>query len=328
MIDVSVYCIIVTYNGMRWIERCLESVFRSTQPVHVIVVDNSSSDKTVSFIKEKYPDIYLIQLEKNIGFGQANNIGLSIALQKKATNILLLNQDVYIETDTIKKLVAAQLLNPEFGIISPIHANGNNTDFDSNFYTYFIQSDIRTLITDSVLKISKNEQIINTKFVNAAAWLISKNCLENTGGFDPIFFHYGEDDNYAKRVLYKGFKIGILVGAKVYHDRNVLTSSYHHVSNFHFKRDSVILLNQACDINQVYYKALLLKRILRHCGLCVTNILLLNSKHSFYHLAMAKFALGCFRKAKNSRNKALKNDTPYLQHSLENRDVFLKSMLS
>src|SRR5690606_31512456 len=56
-------------------------------------------------------------------------------------------------------------------------------------------------------------------FVNAAGWLLSRNILENIGGFDPIFFHYGEDDNYCQRAQYHGFKIGIVPNAFLLHDR-------------------------------------------------------------------------------------------------------------
>jgi len=56
-------------------------------------------------------------------------------------------------------------------------------------------------------------------FVNAVAWLISRECLETIGGFDPLFFHYGEDDNYSQRVIYHGFKIGVLLKVFVIHDR-------------------------------------------------------------------------------------------------------------
>ena len=50
------------------------------------------------------------------------------------------------------------------------------------------------------------DDVYNTHYVNAAAWLLPRKTLEMIGGFDPIFFHYGEDDNYMNRVLYHGLK--------------------------------------------------------------------------------------------------------------------------
>lgn len=59
------------------------------------------------------------------------------------------------------------------------------------------------------------------RFVNAAAWLISKECVLKTGLFHPAFFHYGEDNHYSARAQYHGFKSGLLPAAKVIHDRDL-----------------------------------------------------------------------------------------------------------
>src|SRR5690606_3487544 len=72
--------------------------------------------------------------------------------------------------------------------------------------------------SDFVLK-NPIPPVYEIPFVNAAAWMLSRKCIENIGGFDPLFFHYGEDDNYCQRVLYHGFKIGVLPKVYVIHDR-------------------------------------------------------------------------------------------------------------
>jgi GT2 family glycosyltransferase len=62
-------------------------------------------------------------------------------------------------------------------------------------------------------------EVYEVPFVNAAGWLLSKKCLETVGGFDPVFFHYGEDDNYCQRVLFHGLKIGVTPQTFLKHDR-------------------------------------------------------------------------------------------------------------
>ncbi len=149
----NVYCIIVTYNAMEYINKCLQLLSASTYPVHTVIVDNASTDETVSFIKNNYPEVILIEQSKNLGFGQANNIGFSLALKNDASHLFLLNQDVYIELETIEKLITAQVQNKQYGILSPIHANGNGEDFDEHIYTYFLRSDIRNVLKKAVLKV-------------------------------------------------------------------------------------------------------------------------------------------------------------------------------
>ncbi|WP_298528038.1 glycosyltransferase family 2 protein [uncultured Christiangramia sp.] len=210
----DIYIIIVTYNGMKWLAQCLES----TKPYPVIVVDNNSSDGTIDYIKNFHPDIKIFEQKANLGFGQANNIGISFALNEGADYVFLLNQDAYLVPDCLESLIKAQIANSEYGILSPVHLNGEGNRLDENFSNYLSYSRNNDFYSDYVLNKTKQE-IYEVPFVNAAGWLISRNCLESVGGFDPIFFHYGEDDNYCQRVLYHGLKIGVVPHVFLRHDR-------------------------------------------------------------------------------------------------------------
>ncbi|GAA4976058.1 glycosyltransferase family 2 protein [Algibacter aquimarinus] len=208
--------IIVTYNGMQWIEKCISSVLNSSVACDIIVVDNNSTDSTISFIKENFKKVVLLKQVKNLGFGAANNIGMSYAIKSKVDYVFLLNQDAYVFNDTIQKSVEIHCSNSEFGVISPIHLNGDGSKLDKNFSSYIKVND--TLFYDA-LKGSFSKTIYEVPFVNAAAWLIPRKTLETVGGFDPIFHHYAEDDNYCQRVIFHEFKIGIVPNTCVKHDR-------------------------------------------------------------------------------------------------------------
>ncbi len=208
------HIIIATYNAMCWLSECLES----TKLYEVVVVDNNSTDATVSFIKENYPSITILPQKENLGFGQANNIGLSYALKQGADYVFLLNQDAYLEKATLAKLIEVHKKNNEYGILSPIHLNGKGDRLDQNFSHYLNYHANPNFYSDFVLK-KPLPDVYEVPFINAAGWLISKNCLETVGGFDPVFFHYGEDDNYCQRVLFHGFKIGVVPQVFLKHDR-------------------------------------------------------------------------------------------------------------
>lgn len=215
-----IYSIIVTHNGIQnnWIKNCLDSVILSTILVKIIVVDNCSSDNTVNFIENNYPDVVLLSQKENLGFGKANNIGISYALGQGAEHIFLLNQDAYLVEDVLLKLVDFQKNNLQYGIVSPIHTNAAMNRLDKNFSNYMSYQNNVDFYSDYVLGNSL-KPVYEVPFVNAAAWLVSKKCFEKVGGFDPIFFHYGEDDNFCQRVLYHGFKIGVIPSAFIIHDR-------------------------------------------------------------------------------------------------------------
>jgi len=183
-----------------------------------VVVDNCSSDGTVSHLHKNYPAVKLFEENQNLGFGQANNKGISYALNQGAEHVFLLNQDAYLIGDALEQLVGFQKQNPQFGILSAIHTNAEETRLDRNFSNYVRFDTNPAFYSDHVLG-RQLQDVYEVPFVNAAGWLLSKTCLMTVGGFDPIFFHYGEDDNYCQRVLYHGFKIGVLPDTFMIHDR-------------------------------------------------------------------------------------------------------------
>ena len=119
--DLKVFVVIVTYKGKQWYDRCFASLRESTIPVQTIVVDNASEDGSVEYIREKYPEVILMENRENLGFGRANNMGMRYALDHDCDYVFLLNQDTWIEPDAIEKLVRVHSEHPEYGILSPLH---------------------------------------------------------------------------------------------------------------------------------------------------------------------------------------------------------------
>jgi GT2 family glycosyltransferase len=220
MLNPIVYCIIVTYNGAEWIEKCLNSVYASSYSLIPIVIDNNSNDFTVDIIEKKFPNCQLVKSKENLGFGQANNVGIEIAYKAGSDYFFLLNQDAWINEDAIGKLVKIAEEN-SFGIISPIHLNGAGNAFDIRFSTYIspsINQPNYTFFSD--LYQNNKKEYYEVDFINAAAWLVSRKCIEKVGYFDSLFFHYGEDENYCHRVRYHNLKIVFCPTAVIFHDRD------------------------------------------------------------------------------------------------------------
>ena len=109
----SISVVIVTFNGSFWIEKNLSQLLNSAIPVDIIVVDNASTDATISLI-EKFPSVTLIKSKVNLGFGKANNLGIKHALNNGAEAVFLLNQDTWIYENTIKIFDENLQKNPDF----------------------------------------------------------------------------------------------------------------------------------------------------------------------------------------------------------------------
>ncbi|MFC5195464.1 glycosyltransferase family 2 protein [Bizionia hallyeonensis] len=211
--DTSVVIIVVTYNGMPWIDACL----RSCQNYPVIVIDNQSTDGTVRYIQTHFEEVLVFEQDRNLGFGQANNLGITKALALGFENVFLLNQDAYLGAGCLDVLMEAAAKNSEYGILSPIHLNGSGLDYDTQFFKYATIAGPH--LPSEFNKLGVVKSLFQVPYINAAAWFVTKNCLEQVGGFDPLFFHYGEDNNYCQRVRYSGLSVGVVTHAFVRHDR-------------------------------------------------------------------------------------------------------------
>lgn len=212
---VKLLTVVVTYNAKQWIDRCFDSILNSTVKSDVFVVDNGSCDGTREYIKSKYGQFVFIESKCNLGFGKANNLGLEYALANDYDYVYLLNQDAWVFENTFENLINIHEANPVFGIISPVQCNSDLSLFDDSFYKCSLDNNI---VYKQIFDCSLSE-VIETEFVMAAHWLISRECLSKVGGFSPSFPHYGEDNNYIDRVKFHGYKIGICFRERVVHDR-------------------------------------------------------------------------------------------------------------
>ena len=236
----KVAVIVVTFNGMKWIEKCIQCISNSTYPLHPIFIDNASTDGTVAYIKNTLFSDNLISLDCNLGFGAANNLGIRQAISQNADYIIFLNQDAFFEKDVVNGLINLSIHENTYAILSPIHLNANKK-IDSLFLSYIQRS--TEVVNDFFKKNKKN--IYSVPFINAAFWFFNIKWIKKVGGFNPIFFMYGEDDNICNRLKYFGGKIGVCSDLYIVHDRADRVSTTLHKKNIFRTR----LRNKLFDIN-------------------------------------------------------------------------------
>ena len=238
----KVLVIIVSYNFERWIDRCLGSLRSSEHPVDTVVIDNASQDQTLRRIKKDYPEVRLIESKTNLGFGQANNIGMKMALEEGYTHVFLLNQDAWIDPNTIGTLVDLSQRHPSYGILSPVHLTGKGDKPDPGFGHY---AELQTL------QDLPSEDILQVPFVNAAFWMIPIHVLQKVGGFCPLFYHYGEDKDFVNRLHYHQYQVGYSPQVFGNHDREYRPSTH---EGF-LRTESVYHLSEYVNINHPWLKA-------------------------------------------------------------------------
>ncbi len=237
----SISTIIVNYNGCQYLDDCLSSLARQTcQDFETILVDNGSSDGSVHFIQENYPEVRLIKNETNRGFCGGNNDGISAA---RGDFVFLLNNDTVIDPEcmTILSEGLKELPSDCLGVFPKVLFHGAPSFINAagcvwNYSSFW--RDIRVGLLD-VDQYQDPEPVFGSIF---AAVLLKKEPFEQINLFDEDFFTYGEDFDVCYRAHVLGYSFYMIPKAVIYHkyrgssreDRDPLWAYYYFLRNYYF----------------------------------------------------------------------------------------------
>ena len=240
----TVLVIVVTYNGMRWLDRSLGSVYADAD---LYVFDNDSADGSADYVEAHYPQAKLVRSADNLGFSKPNNLGFSYAIEKGYEYVYLLNQDAWLEVGALEKLVAASRSNPGFGVLSPMQMTAGFQDLDYQF------SKIVSGISEG--RSGNGTGLLEVKRVMAAHWLIPVSVIKRIGPFEEdLFPHWGQDDEWCNRLHFFGLKIGVVPGARAVHDRAWREEPLEKLARRNYYMGSLVCL---CDCNKSVFGAFL-----------------------------------------------------------------------
>lgn len=249
--------IIVTFNGAKFIERCLEAIFNAEANALVIIVDNASTDNTLTLARRF--SCKIIELNYNIGFGAANNIGMSYALEiPDVSHLFLLNQDAYVESNLFKYLETIPDEMSE-ACLACVQTSGDGKDLDRNCEEFYLNAkDCPGFLNDSYF--DRLKEFYTIRFMNAAAWILPRDICMEVGGFSPTFFHYGEDSNYVDRMRFHGKKLLLATQCVVRHDRGGRSESSYDKDALKYARALIVRFSDpAC---QEHWMKFLAKKLL------------------------------------------------------------------
>ena len=220
--------IVVNWNTVELLERCLGCIYREPRPqsIETIVVDNASSDGSVRMVKEKYPTIRLIVNSENVGFARANNQGIQAS---SGEYILLLNSDAFLMAGTLEKMIEKMESFPDTG------AMGCKLLYEDHSLQRSCQSfpGLRTelwqaFLLDKVFSASRVFGMYQMTYwdmndfrevdvVMGAVLLLRRSALDQIGLLDESFFMYSEEVDLCYRLKLKGWKVRFLPDAQAIH---------------------------------------------------------------------------------------------------------------
>lgn len=208
--------LIVNHNGGPILLQTLDRIARLGPIVsEVIVADNGSTDDSREPIKKRHPEVLLLELGRNLGFGAANNRAAAFA---RGDQLLLVNSDAWPVPGALEKLAAAMAKNPRLGLACPLL-------FYPDGKPQFHWAPTTSLFGEAVQKLrnrhEKSPLVHKLRwpggFYTAACVLVRKTAFEEVGGFDERFFLYFEDVDLCLRLRRAGWKQRTVPEAKAFH---------------------------------------------------------------------------------------------------------------
>lgn len=247
----QVVIIIVTRNNANTIEKCLQSLYRE-KVIIIVVVDNFSTDTTIQIIEQKFPEVRLIKLQENIGYGAANNIGIEECLKKTVDYILILNPDAYFLPETLKNLLHVAKSHENKGIFGPtILKNDKKTiwsaggELDVNRWTAKLVGFNETIKIPGI-KGTKIPGIFGHQvhFVSGTCMLIPRQLLETGLRFFEPYFLYYEDVEFCIKAAKKGFLPFVANDAYLIHDELSERSQFKQLKNHYLARNHLLFVER------------------------------------------------------------------------------------
>ena len=217
--DASV--VVVTYNALPWLEHCLESV----RGVETVVVDHGSSDGTVDFVRERFPQVEVVE-EENRGLAFGWNAGIA---RTRGRYVLLLNADAWLDQGALETLVAYADAHPRAAVVSPRlrYPDGRLQRSVRGFPTLW------RIATEYLFlrKLAPRSRALNAfyaggfdhdcdceaEWIMGAIWLVRRAAIEEVGPADDGFFLFSEETDWAWRFRDAGWQIHFVAGAGATH---------------------------------------------------------------------------------------------------------------
>lgn len=214
--------IILNYNGLKFLPRCLETLWQTTYSPHeIVVVDNSSTDDSLTYLRKHHPDVRIISTGGNLGFSRAYNF---VVPQISGKYIVLLNFDVEVEPDWLDEAIAVLEREPQVAAVQPKlkrlqdrrffeYAGGSGGYIDRYGYPF-----VRGRIFDSVEEDHGQYDDIRPVFwATGAAFITRKADYEDAGGLDGDFFMHMEELDLCWRFWLFGRQVKVVPQGTVYH---------------------------------------------------------------------------------------------------------------
>lgn len=206
--------LIPNHDGTAWLTTCLESLLASIPPaVRVLVIDNGSTDGGPARMRERFPRIECLELERNIGFARAMNLGLLSTRRQGARWLILLNNDTRLPVGWFETLARAAERHPEYALLGPCQRDFQGVDSPRT----------RAILapwgaSPGSQARSSIPEVVPTDWIEGSCLAVRADVFDKVGFLDPLFSPaYFEELDFCRRARRHGFHAGLVTTSHVLH---------------------------------------------------------------------------------------------------------------
>jgi len=212
----KVIACILNWNNIEDTLECLESVLQSDySSLAVWLVDNGSDEDPTELVARRYPSVRVLRLDQNNGYAGGNNIALERALAEDATFVLLLNNDVVVAPDMVRRLVDALETYPDIGMATP-----RVFFYDRRHEVYWDGGTIdrsRGDVAHESRGLPTRDGLILSEWLDGTSLFVRASVASQVGLFDDRYFLYYEDAEWSTRARRAGWLIAVVPSASCWH---------------------------------------------------------------------------------------------------------------
>lgn len=215
MSEPLVSIIIATHNGRDLIQACLDSVFaQDYERIEVILVDNASTDGLGDFVPSRYPQVRQIRSPENLGYGQGNNLGASVA---NGELLLFLNHDTVVRPSFLTHLVEAMNRDPEIGAAQSKLLTAQNPDLIDSLGAYLTRTGFWYHPGRGESDQRADLQPFDILGACGTCLLVRRRVFDDLEGFDRDYVIYFDDADFTWRARLLGHRIVVVPRSVIYH---------------------------------------------------------------------------------------------------------------
>jgi len=216
----------VNWNQPVLTNKCIKSFIRDGVPErHIIIVDNGSTDNSVSFLQKEFPESQFILSECNLGFAGGFNLGLKQALLDKPDYIFMVNNDTEIDIGMMERLLSGSIkIDADISSPAVFYAQEPKGLWSAGgYFKKFLCAPIDAHRRTKALP----QEPVKRDFLTGCALLIKNKVFDTIGFFDEQFFLYYEDLDFIMRAHNAGFDLWLIPDAKLYHFVSASSNNSH-----------------------------------------------------------------------------------------------------